>query len=150
MNKTKVLFLCTGNSARSQMAEAYLRHYAGDRFEAHSAGLEPKGVNPYTVRVMEEAGISLEGQYSKDVRVYLGHVNFGYLITVCDHAEKNCPTTFLGISQRLHWSLEDPAAFEGTDGEKLAKFREVRDQIDEAVRSWLEVQGIQLVSSAGI
>lgn len=145
MNKTKVLFLCTGNSARSQMAEAYLRQYAGDQFEAHSAGLEPKGINPYTVRVMEEAGISLEGQYSKDVRVYLGHVNFGYLITVCDHAEKNCPTTFLGISQRLHWSLEDPAAFEGTEAENLAKFREVRDQIDQKVRGWLEGQGIAVV-----
>jgi arsenate reductase len=146
MNKTKVLFLCTGNSARSQMAEAYLRHYAGDRFEAHSAGLEPKGINPFTVKVMEEAGISLEGQSSKDVRVYLGHMNFGYLITVCDHAEKNCPTTFLGISQRLHWSLEDPAALEGTDEAKLAKFREVRNQIDEAVQSWLAGQGIPVGS----
>jgi arsenate reductase len=137
MNKIKVLFLCTGNSARSQMAEAFLRHYAGDQYEAHSAGLEPKGINPLTVQVMDEVGISLEGQTSKDVRVYLGHVNFGYLITVCDHAEKNCPTTFLGISQRLHWSLEDPAAFEGPEEEKLAKFRQVRDQINDHVRTWL-------------
>jgi arsenate reductase len=86
MGKTKVLFLCTGNSARSQMAEAFLRTYGGESFEAHSAGLEPKGLNPYTIQVMEEIGISLDGYASKDLRVYLGHINFGYLITVCDHA----------------------------------------------------------------
>lgn len=137
MGKTKVLFLCTGNSARSQMAEAFLRKYGGERFEAHSAGLEPKGLNPYTIQVMEEIGIPLEGHTSKDLRVYLGHVNFGYLITVCDHAEKNCPTTFLGMSHRLHWSFEDPAAFEGSHEEKLAKFRQVRDQIQEKIQEWL-------------
>jgi arsenate reductase len=137
MSKTKVLFLCTGNSARSQMAEAFLRKYGGESFEAHSAGLEPKGLNPYTVQVMEEIGIPLDGHTSKDLRVYLGHVNFGYLITVCDHAEKNCPTTFLGMSHRLHWSFEDPAAFEGSHEEKLAKFRQVRDQIQNKVQQWL-------------
>lgn len=140
MPKIKVLFLCTGNSARSQMAEAFLREYAGDRFEAHSAGLDPKGINPYTIRVMEEAGLSLESQSSKSVREYLGHTNFGYLITVCDHAEKNCPTTFLGISQRLHWSFEDPAAFEGSDAEKLEKFRQVRDQIAARIQEWVAVE----------
>jgi arsenate reductase len=141
MAKTKVLFLCTGNSARSQMAEAFLRKYGGESFEAHSAGLEPKGLNPYTIQVMEEIGIPLDGHTSKDLRTYLGYVNFGYLITVCDHAEKNCPTTFLGMSQRLHWSFEDPAAFEGSHEEKLAKFRQVRDQIQEKVQQWLsEVQ----------
>lgn len=141
-NKTKVLFLCTGNSARSQMAEAYLRHYAGDRYEAHSAGLNPKGINPYTVRVMTEAGISLEGQTSKDVSVYLGWVNFGWLITVCSHAEANCPRTFLGVSNRLHWSdLDDPAAFVGSEAETLAKFRQSRDQIAQHVRDWLIAQG---------
>jgi arsenate reductase (thioredoxin) len=136
-DKIKVLFLCTGNSARSQMAEAFLRKYGGDRFEAYSAGLEPKGVNPYTTRVMEEAGVPLNNQYSKSVRTYLGNTHFGYLITVCDHAEKNCPTTFLGISQRLHWSFEDPAAFQGNDDEKLAKFRQVRDQIETRVKDWV-------------
>ena len=136
--KIKVLFLCTGNSARSQMAEAFLRKYGGDRFEAYSAGLEPKGMNPFTVQVMDEVGISVRDQVSKDLRVYLGHINFGYLVTVCDHAEKNCPTTFLGVSQRLHWSFEDPAAVDGTADEKLAKFREVRDQIDEQVRQWIQ------------
>jgi len=141
MTKTKVLFLCTGNSARSQMAEAYLRHYAGDQYEAHSAGLSPKGINPYTVRVMEEAGINLAGQESKNVDRYLGWVNFGWLITVCSHADENCPKTFLGVSHRLHWDdLEDPAAFVGNEADTLVKFRQVRDQIDQHVRDWLAEQ----------
>jgi arsenate reductase (thioredoxin) len=135
--KIKVLFLCTGNSARSQMAEAFLREYGRDRFEAYSAGLEPKGINPFTVQVMDEIGLPVDKQVSKDLGVYLGKVNFGYLITLCDHAEKNCPTTFLGISQRLHWSFEDPAAVEGSDEAKLAKFREVRDQIEARVKTWV-------------
>ena len=88
MSKVKVLFLCTGNSARSQMAEAFLRKYGGDEFEAYSAGLEPKDINPYTERVMEEVGISLSGQYSKHVKEYMGKVHFAYLITLCDEAEK--------------------------------------------------------------
>lgn len=140
--KTKVLFLCTGNSARSQMAEAYLHHYAGDRYEAHSAGLDPKGINPYTMRVMKEVGISLDEQSSKSVSAYLGRINFGWLITVCSHAEENCPRTFLGVSQRIHWNdLEDPAAYEGSDEERLQVFRTVRDQIDNHVQAWLAEQG---------
>ncbi|GIK54573.1 MAG: arsenate reductase ArsC [Chloroflexi bacterium] len=144
MAKTKVLFLCTGNSARSQMAEAYLRHYAGDQYEAHSAGLAPKGINTYTRQVMDEVGISLDGQESKNVDRYLGWVNFGWLITVCGHADANCPKTFLGVSHRQHWDdLEDPAAFTGSEAETLAKFRQVRDQIDQHVRDWLaEQQGV--------
>jgi len=136
--KTRVLFLCTGNSARSQMAEAFLRHYAGDRFEAYSAGLEPKGIHPLTVRVMEEIGVPLTGQYSKDVSEYIGKLHFGYLITVCANAEERCPTAFPGVGQRLHWAFDDPAAVEGTDEVKLAKFREIRDQIDRRIREWLE------------
>ena len=141
MSNPKVLFLCTGNSARSQMAEALLRKYAGDHFEAHSAGLEPKGINPHTVRVMEEIGVDLSGHRSKDVMEYLGRINFGYVITVCDNAEANCPI-FPFVTTRLHWSFEDPARFEGADEGKLAKFREVRDQIDERIRSWLAEQGL--------
>ncbi len=136
--KTRVLFLCTGNSARSQMAEAFLRHYAGDRFEAYSAGLEPKGIHPLTVRVMEEIGVPLTGQYSKDVREYIGKLHFGYLITVCANAEERCPTAFPGVSQRLHWALDDPAAVKGSVEDQLAKFREIRDQIDRRIREWLE------------
>jgi len=137
MEKQRVIFLCTGNSARSQMAEAFLRSYAGDRFEAYSAGLEPKPMNPLTVRVMKEANIDVSGQRSKGVGEYLGKVKFQYLITVCDDAEKNCPTVWPGVNRRLHWSFEDPAKFEGTEEEKLAKFREVRDLIDAKIVSWL-------------
>jgi arsenate reductase len=102
MRKTKVLFLCTGNSARSQMAEAFLRKYGDDRFEAYSAGLEPKNIHPYTVRVMEEVGLSLDGQYSKSLAEYMGKVHFGYMITVCADAEEKCPSVFPGMGQRLH------------------------------------------------
>ena len=141
MIKAKVLFLCTGNSARSQMAEAFLRKYGGDRFEAYSAGTEPKGIHPYTKRVMQEVGINLSGQHSKHVKEYMGKVHFGYLITMCDEAEESCPTTFPGIARRLHWSFEDPSAFTGSEDEKLAKFREVRNQIEQRIKSWLaEVQ----------
>ena len=141
MSKIKVLFLCTGNSARSQMSEAFLRKYGGERFEVYSAGLEPKGINPNTERVMEEVGINLSGQHSKHVKEYMGKVHFGYLITMCDEAEESCPTTFPGIGQRLHWSFEDPSAFTGSEDEKLAKFREVRNQIEQHIKTWLaEVQ----------
>jgi arsenate reductase len=138
MNKTKVLFLCTGNSARSQMAEAFLRKYAGDRFEVYSAGLEPKGINPYTERVMREIGVDISGQYSKNVSEYIGKIHFGYLITVCADAEEKCPI-FPGVGQRLHWAFEDPAAFVGSAEETLQRFREVRNQIDRRVRTWLEI-----------
>jgi arsenate reductase (thioredoxin) len=136
-NKTKVLFLCTGNSARSQMAEAFLRSMAGERFEVHSAGLEPRGIHPLTRQVMAEKGFDLAGQYAKDVKEYLGKVHFGYLITVCAHAEEHCPRTFLGVSQRMYWEFEDPAAFEGTEAEQLEKFRQVRDQIEARLTDWL-------------
>ncbi len=147
--KLRVLFLCTGNSARSQMAEAFLRHYAGDLFEAYSAGLEPKGINPYTIRVMEEIGLPLTGQYSKSVQEYMGKLHFAYLITVCANAEEKCPTTFPGVGQRLNWAFEDPAAFEGTEEQKLAKFREVRDQIDQRIRSWSAEVGKTLKRDQG-
>jgi arsenate reductase len=141
MNKPKVLFLCTGNSARSQMAEAFLRKYAGNHFEAFSAGLEPKGVNPLTVAVMNEAGIDISSHRSKNLSEYLGKSHFAYVITVCDRAEANCPI-FPGMGTRLHWSFEDPADQGGTAEEKLAKFREVRNQIDLQIRAWLAVQGV--------
>lgn len=133
----RVLFLCTGNSARSQMAEAFLRKYGGEEFEAYSAGLEPKGLNPFTVQVMKEVGIDVSHQRSKGTGEYLGKILFQYLITVCDDADKNCPTVWPGISKREHWSFQDPAAIEGTDEQKLAKFREVRDQIERRIKSWV-------------
>lgn len=137
MSKIKVLFLCIGNSARSQMAEAFLKKYGGDQFEAYSAGTEPKGINPYTERVMEEVGIGLSNQHSKHVKEYMGKVHFGYLITMCNEAEKSCPTTLPGIGQRLHWLFEDPSAFVGSDAEKLERFREVRDQIEQRIKAWV-------------
>ena len=146
MNKTKVLFLCTGNSARSQMAEALLRRYAGDRFEAYSAGLEPQGIHPLTTQVMAEIGLPLTGQYAKDVREYLGRVHFGYLITVCADAEARCPSVFPGLGQRLHWAFEDPVAFVGSEEARLQKFRQVRDQIDWRIRDWLAEQGVAIPS----
>ena len=137
MAKERVLFLCTGNSARSQMAEAFLRLHGGDRFEAHSAGLKPKGVNPVTVQVMHEVGIDLSGQRSKGVGEYLGKVLIQTLITLCDDAEENCPTVWPGVNTRLHWAFEDPAAAQGTDEQKLASFRAVRDGIERSIKDWL-------------
>ena len=140
MSTQRVLFLCTGNSARSQMAEAFLRKYAGDTFEPHSAGLEPKGVNPLTIKVMDEVGIDISSQKSKGIEMYLGKVLFQYLITVCDDADKNCPTVWPGVNKRMHWSFEDPARFEGTEEAKLAKFREVRDLIEARIKEWVAEQ----------
>lgn len=137
MEKPKVLFLCVGNSARSQMAEAILRHLAGDRFESYSAGVEPRGINPLTFRVMRENGISLENQYSKSMNEYIGKVDFDWLITVCEDDEKNCPF-YPGKGSRLHWPFEDPAAVSGNEEERLEKFRQVRDAIEEKIKSWLE------------
>ncbi len=138
MNKTKVLFLCTGNSARSQMAQAYLNHFYGDTFEAYSAGLAPAEIHPLTIQVMADDGISLEGHTSKHLNEYMGKVHFGYLITVCSQADENCPSTFPGMGKRLHWNLEDPAAAMGTDQEKHSKFTEIRDKIKSRIRRWVE------------
>lgn len=138
--KQRVLFLCTGNSARSQMAEAFLRRHGGEKFDVCSAGLVPKGVHPFTKQVMAEAGYALEGHTSKDVKTFLGTTLIHIIITVCDHAEKNCPTTWPGVLKRLHWHFDDPAAFEGSEEAQLAKFREVRDQIEAAILAWLKEQ----------
>jgi arsenate reductase len=149
MQKTKVLFLCTGNSARSQMAEAFLKRQAGDRFEVHSAGLEPKGINPFTVRVMEEIGYDLSDQRAKDVSEYLGKSHFGYLITVCAHAEEHCPKTFLGVSERIHWPIRDPAAFKGSEEQTIEEFRRARDEIALRIKAWLDELGVQTDGSWG-
>ena len=138
MSKANMLILCTGNSARSQMAEALMRKYGGERFAVYSAGLEAKGINPYTVRVMEEIAIDMSAHKSTDLREYLGRIDFDYLIFVCAHAEANCPVAFVkSDGERLSWHFDDPAALVGSDEEKLAMFRTIRDQIDEKVQSWL-------------
>jgi arsenate reductase len=123
------------------MAEAFLRKYAGNHFEVYSAGFKPQPINPFTIEVMKELGYDLSDQRSKDLAQYLGNVHFGIVITVCAKAEEACPT-ILGISKRLYWPFEDPAAFQGTNEEKLAKFREVRDQINEKIKTWLKDEGI--------
>ena len=135
--KLRVLFLCTGNSCRSQMAEAWLRALGGADFEVFSAGLEPHGVNPYTITAMEAAGIDMRVHRSKHLDEYMGKIDFDYLITVCGHADENCPF-FPGMGTRLHWPFEDPAAFVGPEHEKLAVFQNVRDQIKAKIQSWLE------------
>lgn len=141
MEKSRVLFLCSGNSARSQMAEALLRRRAGDTFEVYSAGLEPSGLNPYTVRVLKEIGINTDDLYSKALSTFFGKYHFGYLITVCSKAEEKCPI-FPGMGMRLHWPFDDPAAFHGSDEETLGYFRKIRDQIDAKILEWLKTQGI--------
>ena len=125
--KSRVLFLCTGNSCRSQMAEGFLRLYGGDRYEAHSAGTTPSSVNPLAVEVMREVGIDISQQRSKNVGDYLGQ-HFATVITVCDNAKEHCPI-FPGPCIREHWPFQDPADAKGSREEKLAFFRRVRDQI---------------------
>jgi arsenate reductase len=136
--KRNVLFLCTHNSSRSQMAEAFLRKYAGDRFQVYSAGLEPTEIHPMTRRVMAEVGLDLEGQSAKGVDTYLGKLLINHLIVVCETANRRCPHTWPGIHERLFWPFADPDAAQGSPEEKLARFRQVRDQIEQRVKSWVE------------
>ncbi len=138
IERPAVLFLCTGNSARSQMAEALFRHRAGDKFEAHSAGLDPKGVNPLTVRVMNEIGINIDDQSSKSLSDYLGKIPVRFAITVCTNAEDQCPRIWPFGATVLHWPFDDPAAAEGSEEVRLETFRRVRNEIDDKIKSWLE------------
>lgn len=137
MTATRVLFLCTGNTARSQMAEAFLRAVGGDDYEAYSAGLAPREIHPLTVKVMAERGLDLSGQRAKGLGEYLGKLHFGYLINMCDRAETGCPTAFPGMGMRLDWPFTDPVSSEGSEEERLARFREVRDAIETRVREWV-------------
>lgn len=135
--KTKVLFVCIHNSARSQMAEAFVNRMCKGRYEAHSAGLEPGKLNPVVVEVMREKGIDISGNNTKSVfELFKAGQVFSYVITVCDEASaERCPV-FPGITDRLHWSFPDPSAIEGTREEKLARTREIRDLIERQVASW--------------
>lgn len=130
-----VLILCTGNSARSQMAEGLLRAMAGDRLEVASAGTRPSVVNPLAIQAMNEIGIDISSHRSKSVDEVSGR-HFDVLITVCDNAKEECPV--LPIVQKLHWSFDDPAAATGTDEEKLQEFRRVRDEIQARLKEFLE------------
>jgi arsenate reductase (thioredoxin) len=130
MEKTKVLFVCVHNAARSQMAEAFMNHLRGDSYEAESAGLEPTEVNPLVIEAMKEAGIDISGNMSKSVFNFFKEGRlYGFVITVCDETNaERCPI-FPGITAKLHWSFEDPAAFTGSSEERLAKIRTLRDSI---------------------
>jgi arsenate reductase len=135
MKKT-ILVLCTGNSCRSQMAEGYLRHLAGDRFDVNSAGLDSSVVNPNAIQVMKEDGVDISHHTSKDVNKFIEQ-QFDYIITVCDNAKERCPF-FPGQAERIHWSFEDPAAAQGKDDEVLTVFRKVRDQIKDKINEFLK------------
>ena len=137
MSKTKVLLLCTGNTARSQMAEAFLRAYAGDHFDVYSAGLKPREIDPLTIRVMAERGFDLAGQRAKGLDEHLGQVHFGLVITVCQRAQEECPV-FPFVHERLSWPFEDPAKVEGSEEVRFEAFRRVRDAIDERIRLWVQ------------
>ncbi len=134
---TKVLFLCTGNSCRSQMAEAWLRELGGADFTVYSAGLEPHGVNPNTIIVMEELGIDMSSHRSKQLDEYIGKVDFDYLITVCGNADERCPY-FPGMGTRMHWPFQDPAAFEGPEDEKLKFLPQSAGSDQRKIQGWLD------------
>lgn len=139
MRKQKVLFLCTQNSARSQMAEGFLRRLAGDRFEVMSAGTSPTSeIHPCAVEAMEEVGVDISDQYPKTLRTYLGREFFNYLVIVCARAEKDCPKTFPGVGVRFAWTFDDPRGEDVPEEETLDRFREIRDQIELKIRDWLD------------
>ena len=138
-SRKSLLFLCTGNSARSQMAEGLLRHEAGERFEVFSAGTHPSQVRPEAIAVMREIGIDISGHRSKSVDEFLGR-ELDIVITVCDNAKESCPV-FPGPTERLHWPFEDPAAVEGTEEQRKDAFRRVRDQIHGRIRAYRPFTG---------
>jgi arsenate reductase len=129
--KKKILFLCTGNSARSQMAEGLIRHFRGEEFESFSAGIDPKGVHPKALEVMKEIGIDISGQHSKHLDE-IKNIEFNYVITLCDHAEKNCPL-FFTKGKRIHKTFSDPATVKKKGDDITASFRIVRDQLKEYI-----------------
>jgi len=141
MTKPMVLILCTGNSARSQMAEGLLRAKAEDRYDVQSAGTEPAArVNPLAIDVMREIGIDLSGARPKDMSEFVGRAPVRHLIIVCHDAAGRCPTGWPGTVTRVHWPVEDPAAFHGDERAMLAKFREIRDEISSRLDQWLHEQ----------
>ncbi len=138
-DRPNVLFVCVHNSARSQMAEAYLNRLGGDRFHAESAGIDPGTLNPLVVEAMKEEGIDISGNRTKDVFSFLkSGKHFAYVITVCDETAGNRCPIFPGYAKRLHWNFPDPSALVGTYNEKLEKTREIRDQIRAKIIAWIE------------
>ena len=144
----RILVVCWGNSARSILGEALFRHLGGDRVEVHSAGIEPKGVNPLTIRVLEEAGISTEGLESKSVNEFLGQ-RFDYVITVCDDARGACPV-FPGVAESMHWGYPDPAKAEGTEEERLVAFRAVLKGLGQRIHQFLPIAERHVAQRTGV
>ena len=139
----RVLFLCTQNAARSQMAEALLRHYAGNRFEVASAGLAPTSVHAFTRRVLEEKRIDTTGLHAKSLGEFLGKVDVHYAIIVCAHTEEHCPRLYPFALQTLYWPFDDPLQVQGSCAQRLEKFRVVRDQIADRLRDWLHQAALE-------
>jgi arsenate reductase len=138
-NKPNVLFLCTGNSCRSQMAEGFLCELGGDRFIAYSAGTNPaESVHPLAMQVMSEKGIDISQNKPTNVKQYLGRLPVRHLVIVCDAANEQCPRIFPGMLNRMFWPFDDPAAFVGSEAATLEKFRTVRDQIETRLKQWLK------------
>jgi arsenate reductase len=146
VNPIRVLVICTGNSARSVMAEALIRKYGGSDFEVHSAGTEPKGINPLTERVLDEAGLDHSWARSKSVTEFLGQ-HFDYVITVCDQARQACPV-FPGVHETLHWGYEDPAAVEGTEEERLRAFRSTLTMMAGRIQSFIALARRERVAAS--
>jgi arsenate reductase len=145
-----VLILCTGNSCRSQMAEAFLRNYQGDKYDAQSAGTDPKPeVHPLAVKVMAEAGIDISRQRPKASDNFLGHLPVRHLLIVCDRANMSCPRIWPGALSRTYLPFDDPAEAKGTEAERLALFRRVRDELDRAMKTWSPQQSENLSASKG-
>ena len=137
--KQRVLFLCTQNSARSQMAEGLLRHHAGDRFEVMSAGCSASGeIHPLAIRAMEEVGVDISAQRPKGLRTYMGKTGFNWSIVVCEEAEEDCPKTFPGVGTQLKWPFPDPRGADVPEEGMPNRFREVRDGLERRILRWLE------------
>jgi len=136
--KQKVIFICTGNSCRSQMCEGLLRNMTGDKYDVFSAGLKPSLVNPNAIKVMNEIGVDISKHISVDVNRYIGD-EFDYIITVCDNAKESCPV-FPGKGKRIHWSFNDPEDAVGNEEEVLNEFRKVRDQIKLTLKQFIDEQ----------
>lgn len=136
MAQKRTLFLCTGNSCRSQMAEGFLRYMAGDKFEVFSAGVKPTQVNPLAIQVMAEVDIDISKHRSKSATEFIGQ-QFDYVITVCDNANKTCPI-FPGKYEKIHWDIKDPAEAQGSEAERMVVFRAIRDEIRQKIEKWIK------------
>ncbi len=147
-SRVRILVVCWGNSARSILAEALFRHLGGDRVDVFSAGIEPKGVNPMTIRVLQEAGISTEGLSSTSVNDFLGQ-RFDYVITVCDDARGACPV-FPGVAESMHWGYPDPVKVEGSEEQRMAAFRSVLTSLGQRIHQFLPIAERHVAERTGV